>query len=66
MDTCDRYELHEAYKDKLKKMMSAFTVGLLHKFEIISEEGEGLELFDIQLFIDDWVENNCRPMKFNE
>jgi hypothetical protein len=66
MDTCDRYELHEMYKDKVKTMISAFTIELFEQLEKTLEQGDHFEDFDIPFYIDEWVEKYIRPAFFEE
>lgn len=60
MDTCDRYALHEAYKQRLKSMMIQFTSDLMEVDDSMAES------FCIYEFADKWIEDHIRPAKFEE
>lgn len=64
MDTCDRYELHEAYKNIVKQMMKNCCLDFL---VFISEENcEDLSDNFVEEFCEEWVEEHIIPAKFEE
>jgi hypothetical protein len=60
MDTCDRYALHEMYKDTIKTMVKSFAVDLLQKMH------EGLPAEELISFCDEWVDDHIRAARFED
>lgn len=66
MDQCQRYELHEMYKGKMKGILNAFLINFLEAVESIPEEHREFTKHDIEIFIDKWVEAAVVMEKFDE
>ncbi len=67
MDTCDRYELHEHYKDVLKHMMKRFSRDLIGDLIINAmERGEEISIEQFDTFADMWVDDHIIPEKWEE
>lgn len=65
MDICERYALHEKYKNTVKSMIVAFTSDLLVAIQMNIIEDDDT-LYDLHNFIDDWVDDRIRPARFDE
>lgn len=65
MDTCDRYALHERYKNTVKKMMTDFGCELFITISELNGCESSEEVIEfISRIADKWVEYNIRPEKF--
>ena len=67
MDTCDRYELHENYKNQLKYMMKRFCRDfVLDMIFKAVDRGDVISVEEFEIFTDDWVDRHTKPAIFEE
>ncbi len=59
MDTCDRYALHEKYKDTIKCMLMKFSLDFLTHLDK-HEEMTGEQFYS---FVNAWADENLRMEK---
>lgn len=63
MDTCDRYALHEMYKDKMKQIIKRFSYDLI---SALHSDTPIRQIETLEMFCEQWVDDNVRPTKFEE
>ncbi len=64
MDTCDRYELHEMYKDRLKDMFTLYSYDLI--VELQKQESNNFSMQQVYDFAHKWVEGHIKPERWQE
>lgn len=66
MDQCQRDELNEMYKKKMKDINFNFDEDFINFLHILSEKTPKVDEDTIRLFIDKWVEVHTVMQKFDE